>query len=210
MGGEDQFKECAGCGASFWPPGAEGTTPREGDFNDFRLASHSVRGDSVTHTDQTPMSESLDPTREIPELVRSLYGIVHKLEERFPGRRFTPDGHLVGSIGEVIAASRYGIILHGASAPGHDGLAADGRPVQIKATQGSQVGLRSEPQHLLVLRLEKDGNATEIYNGPGDRVWNAAGKMQPNGQRSVSLAKLRTLMASVPPDERLRPREVAG
>ncbi len=42
---------------------------------------------------------------EIPSLVQELYSIVDRLEELFPGRRFTPDGHLVGSIGEVLAAA---------------------------------------------------------------------------------------------------------
>ena len=42
---------------------------------------------------------------EIPSLVQDLYSIVDRLEELFPGRRFTPDGHLVGSIGEVLAAA---------------------------------------------------------------------------------------------------------
>ena len=32
-----------------------------------------------------------------------------------PCLQFTPDGHLVGSIGEVIATSRYGLILTTAS-----------------------------------------------------------------------------------------------
>jgi len=42
---------------------------------------------------------------EIPSLFQELYSIVDRLEELFPGRRFTPDGHLVGSIGEVLAAA---------------------------------------------------------------------------------------------------------
>ncbi len=45
---------------------------------------------------------------EVPRLVGRLYDIVDRLEELFPGRKFTPDGHLVGSIGEVIAANLYG------------------------------------------------------------------------------------------------------
>ena len=44
-------------------------------------------------------------------LIRDLYQIVARLEEAFPGRRFTPDGHLVGSLGEVFAAERYGLTL---------------------------------------------------------------------------------------------------
>jgi len=40
-------------------------------------------------------------------LVKQLYKIVKEFERLFPERRFTPDGHLVGSIGEVIAKHRY-------------------------------------------------------------------------------------------------------
>ncbi|MBW8042608.1 MAG: hypothetical protein FVQ85_21795 [Planctomycetes bacterium] len=71
----------------------------------------------------------------IPSIVQELYSIVDRLEELFPGRRFTPDGHLVGSIGEVLAA---------------------------------------------------------------------AGKLQKNGQRPISLYKLRRLMKSVQKPEQLR------
>ena len=47
----------------------------------------------------------------IPNLIRRLYAIVADLETAFPGRKFTPDGPLVGSIGEVLAAHRYGLEL---------------------------------------------------------------------------------------------------
>ncbi len=48
---------------------------------------------------------------EVPRLIGRLYDIVDRLEELFPGRKFTPDGHLIGSIGEVIAANLYGLEL---------------------------------------------------------------------------------------------------
>jgi len=42
----------------------------------------------------------------VPDLVGRLYEIVSELEALFPGRHFTPDGHLVGSLGEVMAATK--------------------------------------------------------------------------------------------------------
>jgi hypothetical protein len=140
---------------------------------------------------------------EIPALVRSLYRIVRKLEGLFPGRKFTLDGHLVGSIGEVLAAHRYGLELLPPSAERHDARASDGRYVQIKATQARSIGLRSEPEVLLVLQLLGDGSAEEVFNGPGSLAWSNAGKMQRNGQRSIGVAKLRTLMEEVSPVTRL-------
>jgi hypothetical protein len=138
-----------------------------------------------------------DNVDSIPHLIRQLYTVVSELERLFPGRKFTPDGHLVGSIGEVFAAHYYGLELLPASAPTHDATSSDGILVQIKATQGKTVGLRAEPDHLLVLGLFRDGSFEEIYNGPGDLVWEAAGKLQKNGQRPIGVSKLRGLMDSV-------------
>ena len=145
-----------------------------------------------------------DAVKQIPALVQKLYGIVAELEASFPGRKFTPDGHLVGSIGEVLAAHIYDLKLLTASEPTHDAQSADGRYVQIKATQARSVGLRSKPDYLLVLKLMPDGTTTEVFNGPGDLPWNAAGKMQSNGQRSIGLNRLSELMVKIPEHQRLK------
>lgn len=142
----------------------------------------------------------------IPGLVKRLYAIVAELEDAFPGRKFTPDGHLVGSLGEVLAAYFYALELLPASSEGHDAIAADGRRIQIKATQGRTVGLRCQPEHLLVLRLLPNGSFEETYNGPGHLPWDAAGRMQKNGQRAVSLSRLSSLMEDVPVHRRMPAR----
>ena len=139
----------------------------------------------------------------LPSLIRRLYEVVNELEGSFPGRKFTPDGHLVGSIGEVLAAHYYGLELLPASAPVHDATSQDGRMVQIKATQAKMVALRADPEHLIVLRLERDGSFSEVYNGPGGRVWEQAGRMQKNGQRPIGVTKLRRLSEDVPDSGRL-------
>ena len=124
--------------------------------------------------------------------IEELYQIVARLESMYPGRKFTLDGPLVGSIGEVIAKERYGLELLPSSSERHDAVAKDGRMVQIKATQ-----INSEPEYLIVLKLDKRGQAEEIYNGPGKPAWDGCGRMQKNGQRAISLAKLRRLMKGV-------------
>ena len=137
------------------------------------------------------------------EKIKELYEISAELERLFPGRHYTPDGHMIGSIGEALAASYYGLELFPASAETHDAGAADGRLVQIKATQISRISLSSEPQWLLVLRIHRNGTFSEEYNGPGKLAWEHCGKMQKNGQRPISLAKLRILQAEVPDSARL-------
>ena len=137
------------------------------------------------------------PTAVVPDVVRQLCALVAQLGEVFPERSFTLDGHLVGSIGEVLAAEKYGLQLLSMTSEKHDAETTDGRLVQIKTTQGTSVGLRSEPDYLLVLKLCPNGSIDEVYNGPGALAWGAAGKPQRNGQSAIRVTKLRTLMGNV-------------
>ncbi|MGI4792916.1 MAG: DUF6998 domain-containing protein [Janthinobacterium lividum] len=47
----------------------------------------------------------------LPQLLSDLYRTVAALREIAPDRSFTLDGHLVGSIGEVVAAYAYDLKL---------------------------------------------------------------------------------------------------
>lgn len=111
---------------------------------------------------------------------------------------------MIGSIGEALAASFYGLDLLTASEETHDAKAPDGRLVQIKATQIQRVSLSSEPEWLLVLKIHRDGTFSEEYNGPGALVWTHCGKMQKNGQRPISLTMLHQLQEKVPVSHRLQ------
>lgn len=93
----------------------------------------------------------------VAEKIKTLYSISQELEELFPGRHYTPDGHMIGSIGEALAACCYELKLFEASEKTYDGQAPDGRLVQIKATQISRIAISSEPEWLLVLKIHKDG-----------------------------------------------------
>lgn len=135
--------------------------------------------------------------------IKELYAIVNDLEECFPGRHFTPDGHLVGSIGEVLASHYYNLRLLTASSETHDAVSPNGKMVQIKATQVNSIGLSSEPEHLIVLKILKNGEAEEIYNGPGKIVWDVTGDKQKNGQRYVNVSKLKELMKEISQGDRL-------
>jgi hypothetical protein len=47
--------------------------------------------------------DKMAKTIKLPPPVADIYRAVGELETAYPGCKFTPDGHLVGSIGEVIA-----------------------------------------------------------------------------------------------------------
>ena len=137
----------------------------------------------------------------LSDKIKELYKITNELESSYPGRKFTIDGHLVGSIGEVIVAEHYGLTLLPNSTKTHDAVSKDGRLIQIKATQVQGISISSEPDYLIAIKLFSDGSWEEIYNGPGKPAWDGAGKMQKNSQRPVSLSKLKKLMIGVQEDK---------
>lgn len=148
------------------------------------------------------MSEDVDWT-EVAQHLDQLYNASNGLERLFPGRKFTLDGHLVGSIGEVVAAYIFDLGLKPASTLAHDATSPDGKNVKIKLTQGDRVAIRHEPEHLIVLHRPKGGPMRIVFNGPGGLARAAAGKMHKNGQRPISLSRLRQLAEEVPASKRL-------
>ena len=131
----------------------------------------------------------------LPAPVAAIYKAVGELEARYPGRKFTPDGHLVGSIGEVIAAEAFNLTLYPMSHAGHDASDVNGE-VQVKMTAGTSVAMYDCCVRLIVLKVISPEEAEVIYDGPGEPVWTNAGKMQKNGQRTISLSKLRRLASA--------------
>lgn len=137
---------------------------------------------------------------KLQALVRQLYSTVSDLEEMFPGRPFTPDGHMVGSLGECLVAHAYGLTLLPPSREGYDAVSADGRKIEIKATQGKNVAFRSCPEHAIVIRIFPDGSFEECYNGPGHIVWKEfETKQKPsNGQYQISITRVKKLASGIP------------
>lgn len=138
----------------------------------------------------------------IKEKIQKLISIVKELETDFPGRHFTLDGHLVGSIGEVMAAYYYGIELYAASAVAHDGE-IDGKKVQIKISQQDDIVINHEPEYLIVLYLRKNGDVFEVYNGPGEAPWNSASKRDSHNNRHMRVNKLMELDKQVSDEFRI-------
>jgi hypothetical protein len=142
----------------------------------------------------------------VRRLVKELYRVVAELQEEFAldGRKFTPDGHLVGSIGEVIAAYAFDLKLLPSSSSVHDAKSTDGKLVQIKLTGGKSIGLYSEPEHLIILQMA-NMKIGLIYNGPGQAVWHSCNAIQKNGQRFIGIVKLRGLdLVATPKIEQIR------
>jgi hypothetical protein len=139
-------------------------------------------------------------------LIVRLYEIFAVLEALHGGRHFTPDGHMVGSIGEVLVAFKFGLELVPASNKGYDARIGS-KTVEIKATQGTRgFALRDHgvmPDHLIAVRIEPHGSIDVIYNGPAAPVWAVAGVEGSSGQRAVGIGRLRAMQEAVAYEDRL-------
>ena len=181
------------------------------DFLSLLVQLGAVDAEAVAPLLGGPVVSSKQPDR-IPALIRRLFAVCSDLESEYPGRPFTPDGHPLGSIGEVLAAARYGLDLHRPSKKGRDARTSDGVMVEVKATaakkQGStRVAFREVPvrTHVLVVRVTSNGEMHEEFNGPGAVLVDHLSPARSNGQRTISLARLRRLQNSVPETDRLQP-----
>ena len=70
---------------------------------------------------------------KVKKLLDDLYRSSEALKEIFPGRSFTLDGHLVGSIGEVVVAYMINLRLNNASNMAHDALTTDAKKSKLSS-----------------------------------------------------------------------------
>lgn len=118
---------------------------------------------------------------DIKAALRDLFQIVDQLEKDFAkhNRKFTIDGHLIGSIGEVLVAEAYDLELEKNSTPVYDARTKTEprKTVQIKATQIDRVSFSSKrendaiPDYVIVIKIYHTGKWEPIYNGPGKPVF---------------------------------------
>ncbi len=143
----------------------------------------------------------------IQTYVRKLLSIVAQLQQDYPKKKFTLDGRLAGDIGEIIAEQKYDLELLEGLVKTHDAV-SHGKYIQIKTTMKRSLGFGDIPDYYLGLRVDEEGNAEEIYNGPGTLIWEEIKhlKRPKNFLIPVSINKLRKLNKEVPPHKKIKLR----
>jgi len=130
--------------------------------------------------------------QSVTEGIRRIFDECRRLSHS-TGRPFSPDGHLVGSLGEVFAASELNLRLMAPSNKGFDAVDSAGIKVEIKATTRSSIALSAsgtEAKRLVVIKFNELGKGTVVYDGASGPAWDAAGPPQKNGARQISLSAL--------------------
>lgn len=145
----------------------------------------------------------------LPPAIADLLAARNKLRAHYHavGLNFTLDGNLVGDIGEAVANDLFGVDLGPRCGPGIDGVAPNGRTVQVKAS-GTGRGavfrkVETEADHLLFFSFNFEAcKGVVAYNGPERIVREFLPRMWA-GQLPISLAKLRRANATVVEADRL-------
>jgi hypothetical protein len=130
--------------------------------------------------------------------IRNMFDAQRQLREAFPKRLFTPDGRMIGDIGEAIAEITYQVTVDSTSRAHWDGKREDicegCTEVQIRATQKSDTYMKEPPDdgRLLVFKIFSDGSWICCYNGDARGVWNSleAKKANKSGEKFISLEAL--------------------
>ena len=127
------------------------------------------------------------------DLVKLIFQACAEVTSR-TGRKASPDGHLVGTLGELHAAKTLGLTLAPQSTEGYDATDENGNRVEIKTTTRASFGLKAtgtKATRLIAVKLDAEsGQGSVVWDGPADLASARAGKPQRNGQRQLSLAAL--------------------
>lgn len=127
--------------------------------------------------------------------IRKMFGARAALHHVFSKKPFTPDGRMIGDIGEAIAEIFYKVKTDSRMRKDWDGICENKnckyRDVQIKATQKSETYLHKPPHegHLLVFKICPDGTWRCFYNGLINKVWREMGGK--SGYRFIALERLK-------------------
>lgn len=138
--------------------------------------------------------------------IKKLWEIVARLEMKYKSdsKKFTTDGHLLGSIGEVYAKEKFKLRLLRNSEKSHDAIDdKTNKKYQIKITQRDKVGLRNKPDNLIVIKINKEGIPIIIYNDIGEPVWEMIKHKTPE-QKFITLRQLEKIKVSLTDEKHSR------
>ena len=145
--------------------------------------------------------------------IKQLLEITQKLRTQYQ-RSFSLDGRLVGDIGEILAAEKYGLELYTENTAIYDGFEkTTARKVQIKASFKNYsyfpFGADKIPDYFLSINILANGEIEELYNGPGHFIvehYIQKRNLKHYKETFYTLSKgiLRNLNKEVPDEEKIK------
>lgn len=145
----------------------------------------------------------MDPF-EFKKKIASIYEVANELGREFEISKCTPDGHLLGAIGQIAAKMAFGLNF-GSGMKEHNCTWSKKNQlinVQVRSTGRGSVALRKEPEYLIAFEISESGKIYLLYNGPGNFVWEIV-KKQKQPQKYASKNQLSIAQSEVNPKEQI-------
>jgi hypothetical protein len=141
---------------------------------------------------------------EFKKRIAEIYRISREIGAAYQIDRCTPDGHLVGAIGQIAAKIAFGLEF-GSEMEEHNCTWSDGKnrlDIQVRCSGRGSIALRKEPVHLIAIEVAENGRFTLLFNGPGHYAWSRI-MHQKNPQKYISRNVLLEIQQLVADNERL-------
>ncbi len=147
---------------------------------------------------------------EFKNKIALIYQTASELGSEFNITTCTPDGHLLGAIGQIAAKIAFGLNF-GSNVKGHNCTYSDQNRIiniQVRCTGRGSIALRKEPEYLIALEISESGRIYLLYNGPGNFVWEKI-KNQKQPQKYASKNQLKgaqsevSVKAQIPIEEKI-------
>ncbi|GMO20783.1 DUF6998 domain-containing protein [Bradyrhizobium sp. TM233] len=127
-------------------------------------------------------------------VLASLFASQRTLKSLAPNFKWAGLGNLLGDYGEFIAIEVYELQPAPRGANGYDAVRPDGKKVQIKTNYAaSQIGFRGEADMLLCLKIDLNGDWTEIFYGDFALVRQAARYSARDNKHMVAVTALQKI-----------------
>lgn len=146
--------------------------------------------------------------QEFKTKIATIYSTANDLGRAFGIDTCTPDGHLLGAIGQIAAKIAFGLEFGSFAAEHNASVTKDGKKIniQVRSTGRGTIALREEPEYLIAINISSNGELRLLYNGPGKYVWSLI-QQQKNSQKYASENRLSYAQQRVQSDQMLPIKE---
>ncbi len=135
---------------------------------------------------------------EFKKKIALIYQTADELGREFKISSCTPDGHLLGAIGQIAAKMAFDLKKGSEEQEHNSTWVGDNKiiNIQVRSTGRGSIALRKEPEHLIALDISELGKIRLLYNGPGYPVWEMI-KHQKQPQKYATKNQLRLAQSEV-------------
>ena len=137
---------------------------------------------------------------EFKKKIAAIYKIANELGHEFNISKCTPDGHLLGAIGQIAAKIAFDLQF-GSHEKEHNCIWSDKNQtinIQVRCTGRGSIAIRKEPEYLIAIEISETGKIFLLFNGPGKVVWEKI-KHQKQPQKTATINQLKEAQLEVSP-----------